>query len=373
MSSEALITLPVSLAEALDKLSILDIKLQKITDNRKIDVQKEYDILYEALSKYTDCFPYHYRILKDINLTIWNILDMFHDKDITQERSASYGLDILLENDRRFRVKSKINTLAASALKEQKGYALKKAFVFTHLGLGDMFWMNGAVRYLATAYDEVLVVCKERNLNNAVAMYADDPSIKLLSVKDYDTLEPWDSTQALFERNGYTIYTCGFFSPKEVKDIYELPFSFYDDMKISRDIRTRYFHVPRTEAASSLAETFKGRPYILVHQQSSVQKLDIVGSLRKNGETRLILDFNENHYEEGHEDYTIAQLVVNKPLLDYTYLIEGAAELHMIESSIYCMANHLDLSRVSKMICYEPWGGNADHLGLFKTGSISVN
>jgi len=370
MNSEALITLPVSVAEALDKLSILDIKLQKINDNRKIDVQKEYDILYEALSKYINSFPYHYRILKDINLTIWNILDMFHNKDITQERSAQYGLDILLENDRRFRVKSKMNILANSALKEQKGYALKKAFIYTHLGLGDMFWMNGAVRYLATAYDEVIVVCKERNMNNAAAMYADDPSIKLFLVKDDNDLYPWASKRTDFEESGYTVYSCGFFANKENIEIYALPFSFYDDIGISRDIRTRYFHVPRTDAASSLAETFKDRAYIVVHQQSSVQKIDIVGSLLKKGETRLILDLNENHYKEDHKDYSIAQSVVNKPLLDYTYLIEGAAEIHMIESSIYCMANHLDLSRVSNMVCYEPWGGNADHLRLFKTGSI---
>ena len=39
----------------------------------------------------------------------------------------------------------------------------KKAFVYSHLGLGDHFWMNGAVRYLSTIYDEVMVVCKKRN------------------------------------------------------------------------------------------------------------------------------------------------------------------------------------------------------------------
>ena len=38
--------LPVSLGEAIDKLTILDIKLDKINDNRKNDVQKEYDLLY---------------------------------------------------------------------------------------------------------------------------------------------------------------------------------------------------------------------------------------------------------------------------------------------------------------------------------------
>ena len=39
--------LPVSLGEAIDKLTILDIKCHKITDKRKLDVQKEYNILYE--------------------------------------------------------------------------------------------------------------------------------------------------------------------------------------------------------------------------------------------------------------------------------------------------------------------------------------
>ena len=46
------IDLPVSLGEALDKLSILDIKLDKIKDERKKDVEKEYNILYENLKIY---------------------------------------------------------------------------------------------------------------------------------------------------------------------------------------------------------------------------------------------------------------------------------------------------------------------------------
>ena len=40
-----ILSLPVSLGEAIDKLTILDIKCEKIKDNRKIDVQKEYNIL----------------------------------------------------------------------------------------------------------------------------------------------------------------------------------------------------------------------------------------------------------------------------------------------------------------------------------------
>ena len=179
------IVLPVSLGEALDKLTILDIKRKKITDEkRKADVEKEYAVLLEYLNPYVTKFAYHYRILCDINLSLWEIQDMFHGKNTTPEQGAQFCREILLENDRRFRVKAKINTLAQSKLREQKGYDLKKALVYSHLGLGDMYWMNGAVRYLATAYDEVHVVCKKKYASNAAAMYADDPNIKLLLIND---------------------------------------------------------------------------------------------------------------------------------------------------------------------------------------------
>ena len=46
------IELPVSLGEALDKLTILDIKREKIKDERLKDVEYEYGLLYEKLEDY---------------------------------------------------------------------------------------------------------------------------------------------------------------------------------------------------------------------------------------------------------------------------------------------------------------------------------
>lgn len=367
------ITLPVSLGEALDKLTILDIKLQKIKDAaRHADVQKEYDVLMKSLKEYVTAFPYHYRILKEVNLAIWEIQDVFHVADYKNDNGTDMYRTILLENDRRFRVKAKINALANSALREQKGYAKKRAFLYTHLGLGDMYWMNGAVRWLATAYDEVHVVCKRKYQSNAAAMYADDPSIKLYIIGDDVDLHPWSVKQYYFIEQGFTVYSCGFFSQKPEKAIYDLPHSFYDDINMPRHIRTSYFHVPRTEAARTLLDAFKGRAYVIVHQQSSVQTLAIVDKLRAAGETRLIIDLNKNQVDAATDPsgHALAELVVNKPLVDYTYLLEGAEELHMIESSIYCLASHLNLSSVKRRVCYAPWGGDAERLGVFETGVV---
>jgi hypothetical protein len=365
----SLITLPVSLGEALDKLTILDIKLQRIKDaGRRADVQKEYDALMAELKPFVDAFPYHYRILLEVNLSIWDTQDLFHGKDTSPEAAARLCQIILKDNDRRFRVKAKINALANSALREQKGYAKKRALVYTHLGLGDMFWMNGAVRYLATDYDEVVVVCKERNKRNAAEMYADDPAIKLLMINDDADLAPWPRYRTKFEEEGFTVFGCGFFA-EDYKGVYDLPLSFYDDLGLPHDIRRSYFYVAPKSESTVLAAIYTGRPYIVVHQQSSQKILPIVETLRAAGETRLILDLNKNHYGNDEPELkALAEHVVNRPLLDYKDLLEGAAEIHMVESSIYCFASHLDLSRVAKKVCYDPWGGNAERLGVFTTG-----
>jgi hypothetical protein len=42
----------------------------------------------------------------------------------------------------------------------------------------------------------------------------------------------------------------------------------------------------------------------------------------------------------------------------------------MIESSIYCMASHLDLSKVSKKLCYEAFDNSNLRIGIFDTGIL---
>jgi hypothetical protein len=92
--------------------------------------------------------------------------------------------------------------------------------------------------------------------------------------------------------------------------------------------------------------------------------------LNQKDSSRLILDLNENHYPADHRFHSIAESVINKPLLFYTFLLANATELHMIESSIYCMASHLDLSNVSKKVCYDAFGGSNERIGVFETGVL---
>ena len=352
------ILLEISLGEALDKLSILEIKVAKIKDERNAECKKEYETIYEKLVKYIEKFPYHYRILKEINTVLWDLEDTF------QENPEVFK-NIKIQNGRRFRMKAKINNLANSNLKEQKSYKKTKAYVYTHLGLGDHFWMNGSIRLLATCYDEVMVVCKKNNEVAVRQMYSDDPSITFHIIDDDSQLFPFTIKKYHLIDQGFDVYSCGYHTdnPK----IYDFPLSFYDDMKMPRSVRTSYFDVPTFPESKQLC--IQGN-YILIHQQSSQKQIDIFTAVEKENPNTLILDINENHYPVGHAYNLLAELVVNKPMLHYKDLIENAKEIHCIESSFYCFCSHLDLSKVEKKVCYLPCDNSSERLGIFETAIL---
>lgn len=364
------LTLEVSLGEALDKLTILDIKCDKIKDERRNDCLKEYNLLLNSLKPYVLKFSYHYRILKQINLTIWNLQENIHN-DINLTKT--YG-EVLKENDRRFRVKKQINSLSNSSLKEQKGYAKTRCFIYTHLGLGDHFWMNGAVRYLATCYDEVLVVCKKNNEAVVRSMYLDDPSINILVINDDNELYPFIIKKDYLKSQGYDVYSCGFHVTDKEPSIYEFPNSFYYDLNLPVSVRTEYFYVENYNESYELYKEINDsqKEYILVHQKSSQKSIDLFTKLQAQYSNTLILDINENHYKKDSNFYYLAGLVVNKPMLYYKELIEGAKEIHCLESSFYCFASHLNLSHVEKKLCYEPFDNSAERLGVFRTGALNA-
>lgn len=355
------ILLETSTGEALDKLSILEIKVAKINDERAAHCKKEYDILYETLAKYIQRYPYHYRILKEINEQLWCLEDDFHTKN-----NPETFKNIKIQNGRRFRMKSKINNLANSNLKEQKSYAKTKAYIYTHLGLGDHFWMNGAVRLLATCYDEVMVVCKRKYQDAVKAMYSDDCSITFHVIEDDNDLFPFSIKKYHLIDQGFDVYSCGYH--KEGPAIYDFPLSFYDDMKMPRGVRTSYFYVPTLPESAELCAQMKN--YILIHQQSSQKSIDIFSKMEKENPNTLILDINENHYPVGHAYHLIAETVVNKNMLYYKGLIENAKQIHCIESSFYCFCSHLDLSKVELKLCYLPCDNSAERLGIFSTGVL---
>jgi len=351
MKYNSSIELPVSMGEALDKLTILDIKMKKITDTRRVDVEKEFNLLSSKLEKYKEEYIFYYNILLSINESIWDMQDQFRDSKNPQEQNK-LCIQIIKENDNRFRVKKKINNLSNSSLKEQKGYKPKTAFVLTHLGLGDNITAIGAVRYLSTCYDKVIVVCKEKNHRNMELFYNDDKTIELYPVINDNNISP----RLGFNYNSFKqitknmdLYLAGAHClTKRPNPNTDLPFNFYRDMGINEKYFRNYFYINPLPESQALFEKLKSvNRYIFLHNLSSTGKAFEIEEMEKN------FGFNKNHtlvvnpcsnmYNKSDSFYTLAQSFINHPLPFYVDLIINAKKVIMTDSSFFCMAINLPI------------------------------
>ena len=116
----------VSNGEILDKFSILEIKKNEIKNPEKLkNVEKEYSILKENVSKILNTDHDLYIKLLEINKKLWKIED---DIRIC-ERNAEFGTKFIelaravyIVNDERAEVKKQINLLTGSHVMEEKSY-----------------------------------------------------------------------------------------------------------------------------------------------------------------------------------------------------------------------------------------------------------
>src|SRR5262249_53905395 len=124
------ILVEIAAGELIDKITILQIKNEKITDPAKLqNIRAELDTLQAARSKGMPASAELDRVtaeLKDVNLALWRIEDEIRD----QERAKNFGpvfielaRSVYLTNDRRAELKRRINELAGSRLVEEKSYS----------------------------------------------------------------------------------------------------------------------------------------------------------------------------------------------------------------------------------------------------------
>ena len=156
MCDNNILSLPVSIGEALDKLSILDIKLDNIKDSRRDNVKVEYDMLYEKLETYVKQSKKYYDMLKKTNSYIWNLMDLLRDgQNIEDDRYVKLCKDTIISNDVRFRIKNKINIMTNSLLKEQKGYKCLKVLIDLTNYTGNIELLIRPLCYYSILYDEI--------------------------------------------------------------------------------------------------------------------------------------------------------------------------------------------------------------------------
>lgn len=123
------IRVPVSFGELIDKITILEIKSERMSDPAKLaNVRNELTALESAWSQAPESaqdITAQKAALKAVNKRLWAIEDDIRDKEAAQAFDAEFirlARSVYIENDERARIKREINTALGSALVEEKSY-----------------------------------------------------------------------------------------------------------------------------------------------------------------------------------------------------------------------------------------------------------
>ena len=120
----------ISAGELLDKISILEIKLEKIKDKNNLEeINKEYKILKTAQNsniEITDKIKKLFNDIKEVNINLWDV----EDKLRICEKNKDFGKNftelarkVYMNNDKRSKIKLEINNILDSNIREIKQYA----------------------------------------------------------------------------------------------------------------------------------------------------------------------------------------------------------------------------------------------------------
>ena len=123
------ILIQTSAGELIDKITILEIKKEKISDTKSLEIiNKEYSSLVNSLKKnlkIEDSIKKLWIELKKINLKLWEVEDLIRlaeKNKIFDESFVELARSVYKYNDIRAKIKSDINQLSGSDIKEIKQY-----------------------------------------------------------------------------------------------------------------------------------------------------------------------------------------------------------------------------------------------------------
>jgi hypothetical protein len=260
-----------------------------------------------------------------------------------------------------------------------------KVCLLPHFGLGDLICMIPVIQYLTTLYDEVKVVCLEKNINNIKTLFKDNKKVMFLIhnrlnpiniynnepiIEGYNDIYPFNEEKYKDELVGYNILRVGihkYFFEKNNKikltDDYIHncpPFNYYKQLNIPYSIFWNNIHMPNLEI-DSLTNILKENEinnYVFIHNTVSnvhgelFTKELLFNKFSLNSEKVLFINSNINMYSKDSSYYNIAEYFINRPILDYKNILINADYLFLTNSSFFCFCLHLPI-KTSNMYAFE--------------------
>lgn len=126
-----MVHVPVSVAELIDKITILDIKLEHMSNpNQLANVQLEYRLLCQQLNNLNlSGLDIHMQELRQVNQLIWDVENFKRACEARQcfdEQFIEAARNVYRYNDRRAAIKREINQLVGSTIREEKLHHVHK-------------------------------------------------------------------------------------------------------------------------------------------------------------------------------------------------------------------------------------------------------
>lgn len=244
-------------------------------------------------------------------------------------------------------------------------------YIVPNFGLGDIILTIGGIRYYATLYDTVIVICPNDKLINIKLLLRDDVNIKVENSLNLNNQLTND-----FFGNKYIV--CGFHksfkqwggSIINTNDVSLIPECYYWDLQLDPSIRMDYFYFRPTVESELLYNLVKDYKYIFIHNASSdgVSDMSFLNNMKSE---YLLINCAMNMYSKDEYYYSLAERFVNRYVIHYSKVIENAIELHLVDSGINAFVQQLDLSKVSVKKIYIR--GNREYKSLIQPGCEKIH
>ena len=248
-----------------------------------------------------------------------------------------------------------------------------KFIIFSHLGLGDQFVMNGYIHYLLSSnknIEEIYLLIKKYTLSTLEHLYSDYPKVKFYAVENSDSASgsSWEKdpyVQAFnkapfeslvqFQGDSYVLLNFGVHSSRYF-DINKTNWAdaFYKQGNVDTSERNNFTFPSNLANAEKLykrvVDSLETNEYILIHDDPErdlcLDKDTLMNILNQNKSNNLpTVYLGKNRYSypliENLNNKGSNELLFCESVIDYYYLIKNAKECHFIDSSIGVMTDYI--------------------------------
>jgi hypothetical protein len=324
-----MVLLELSPGDIADRVSILKIKNEYISDPKKLEhVRNELYMIEKHVT-------HDITQLENVNRIIWDIENEIRLCELNKDFGPYFvrlARLVYLTNDRRASIKHKLNL--DSKIAEEKQYTeymnnpKETIGVLTHMGMGDHFVCNGMIRQLSKLYN-IITFVKKQNLKSVQYMFRDlGPHVTFVPVENDQ--EAWDKQEPVTIRTGI------FFGPGwDTSNIWCE--SFYMNAGLDPSIMREEFFVLRSRDREQkfyrkVVDFLGSDKYIIVHDDKSRYENEI------NVHTDLpIVRINKGEFP-----------IESDNIFDYCTLIEKAVEYHGFDSSFAWLIELMKLRPIEK-------------------------